>query len=205
MVTELTTLAACKLTAQAIASIYKGAKTISDVFLARKIEKFAEEPFSEKSKEYINSMDVNKFEELQEQIIHSLTHAESVLKALYVKNLTSAYCENKIDWSTFCRMNFVLGQIYTMDLISLVKFYNYEHDEEVTQNKLNQFAGLGLVGISNIYDAEGMSLSGMYPQNEFGRKFIDCVLLDLDKESKKRIEDRQNAMMKAAKPFIRKK
>ena len=131
MVTELTTLAACKLTAQAIASIYKGAKTISDVFLARKIEKFAEEPFSEKSKEYINSMDVNKFEELQEQIIHSLTHAESVLKALYVKNLTSAYCENKIDWSTFCRMNFVLGQIYTMDLISLVKFYNYEHDEEV--------------------------------------------------------------------------
>ena len=80
-------------------------------------------------------MSPDKFEELQEQIIHSITQAESVVKARYIKNLTEAYCEERIDWLTFCRMNFILNQIYTFDLKSLVMFYNDETAEKLTDEK----------------------------------------------------------------------
>ncbi len=190
MVTELTTLAACKLTAQAIASMYKGAKTISDVFLARKIEKFAEEPFSEKSLLYINNLDAQKFERLQEQLIHALTHAETAVKALYVKNLTEAHCRGDIDWLTFCRMNHILRQIFTFDLKPLAMFYNHERPEniedEITQNKLNFFAQLGLVDYTNILDGSGKE--PMFEPNEFGKKFIKCAIPDLDLASKNRAD-----------------
>lgn len=193
-----TTLSACKLTAQAVMCMYKGAKKISDIFLTRKIEKFAEKPFSEKSQQYIDGLDTTKFEQLQEQIIHALTHAESTIKAIYIKNLTEAHCRQEIDWITFCRMNHVLNQIFTFDLRLLVMFYNNEKAEEkcdeITQNKLNLFAQCGLVDYSNILDANGATLRDMFLLNDFGRKFIVCALPDLDELSKKNAHKQFNDM-----------
>lgn len=198
----IATLETCKLTSQALLDMYKGVKTISDVFLARKIEKFAEEPFSEKSQKFIDEMEREKFQELQDQIIHALTQAESTIKAMYLKKMTEAYCEKRIDWLTFCRMTFILGQIFTFDFESLVKFYNYEFDGDVTQNKLMLFAQLGLVN-SNINDEGDVSMCDAFSRNNFGRIFIECVLSDLDESLKKRIEDRRQAALKGVHPFKR--
>ena len=142
-------------------------------------------------------MNPDKFEELQEQIIHSITQAESVIKAIYIKNLTKAYCEEKINWLTFCRMNFILNQIYTFDLKSLVMFYNDEIAkdiaDEMTQNKMNFFAQLGLMDYTNIHDAMGES--PLFEKNEFGRLFIECVVPDLDEESQKKVQENQKTML----------
>lgn len=191
-------LKACKLTATVIVNMYKGAQAISDIFLTRKIEKFAEKSFSEESKKYIEEMSDEKFEQFLEQIIHTLTHAETVIKAMYVKNLTEAYCNQKINWNTFCRMNFIIGQIYTFDLKSLVLFYNEDtpeiEEDEITQNKLNHFAQLGLLDYTNISDAMGET--PMFETNDFGKKFIECALPDLDELSKKRVKEKTDFMMK---------
>ena len=191
-------LKASKLTANAVVSMYRGAATISNIFLAKKIEKFGKAPFSKRGKKFIRDMNPDKFEKLQEQIIHSLTQAESVLKALYIKKLTEAYCEEKINWSTFCRMNFILNQIYTFDLKSLVMFYNDEiakdFADEMTQNKMNFFAQLGLMDYTNIHDAMGER--PMFEKNEFGQKFIECVAPDLNDASKKRVHEEEESMLK---------
>jgi hypothetical protein len=190
-------LKASKLTANAVVSMYRGAATISNIFLAKKIEKFGKAPFSKRGKKFIRDMNPDKFEKLQEQIIHSLTQAESVLKALYIKKLTEAYCEEKINWLTFCRMNFILNQIYTFDLKCLVMFYNDEIAkdiaDEMTQNKMNFFAQLGLMDYTNIHDAMGES--PLFEKNEFGRLFIECVVPDLDEESPKKVQENQKTML----------
>lgn len=195
-------LETCKITAQAVRAMYESAKIASNVFLARKIKKFAEEPFSEKSRKFIDEMEREKFQELQDQIIHALTQAESTIKAMYLKKMTEAYCEKRIDWLTFCRMTFILGQIFTFDFESLVKFYNYEFDGDVTQNKLMLFAQLGLVD-SNINDEGDVSMCDAFSRNNFGRIFIECVLSDLDESLKKRLEDRRQAALKGVHPFKR--
>ena len=190
-------LEASKLTAKAVVQMYKGAKSLSDIFLTKKIENFGNAPFSEKAQKFIEEMNPDKFEELQEQIIHSITQAESVIKAIYIKNLTKAYCEEKITWQAFCRMNFILSQIYTFDIKSLVMFYNDETannvTDEMTQNKMNFFAQLGLMDYTNIQDAMGES--PMFEKNEFGQKFIECVAPDLNDASKKRVHEEEESML----------
>ena len=187
-------LKACQITAGAVSELYKGSKALSDKFLMRKIEAFAKEPFSEKSKKFINKIDADKFEEIQEQIIHVLTQAESVIKALYAKRLTEAYCEQNIDWSTYCRMSFILSQVFTYDFVALVKYYNNEFDCEVTQNKLNQFAQLGLIDY-NLYGDNDTPWAYKFLPNDLGRSFIRCVLFDIDANLKTKIEDKRKVAL----------
>jgi len=183
MSATLATLSTCKLTAQTVMCMYNAAKIASNLFLTHKIENFAKEPFSEKSLNYISEMDQSKFEELEQQIIHALTHAESVVKAIYVKNLTEAHCRGDIDWLTFCRMNFILSQTFTFDLKTLVLYYNDEISEEITTNRMYFFAQLGLVDYTHAMSTE---VHDLFNKNDFGANFIKCALPQLNEESKKR-------------------
>ena len=187
-------LKACQITAAAVLDLYKGSKMLSDAFLMRKIEQFAKEPFSEKSKKFIACMDADKFEKIQEQIIYAITQAESISKALYAKRLVEAYCEQNIDWSTYCRMNFILCQVFSHDFVALVTYYNNELDSEVTQNKLNQFAQLGLVDY-NLYGDDELPWEYKFLRNDLGRNFIRCVLFDVDANLKTKIENKRRAIL----------
>jgi hypothetical protein len=112
-------------TLSALASLYKGADAINSRFIVKKIAKFSEKPFDEKVvQDYINSIDIYRWEEIQDAIIHQLTQAESVVKAIYERNLVEALLARKISDADFWRMNFVLQHLYTFDINDLVRLYN---------------------------------------------------------------------------------
>ena len=176
------------------------AKTAHNHFLENKILKFAENPLSEESRKFFEDLaqkDGKQLEKIIDQVIHSLTKAESILKATYLRNLLDALCQGKIDWGEFFRMNFILNQSFTCDLESLVMFYNGELTAnpayEITQNKMNHFAQLGLADFTNAMSTE---VNDLFEKNEFGKKFIECALPDLDELSKKRCQEKTDFMMK---------
>ena len=179
--------------------LYTAAKTAENTFLMHKIQKFEENPLSEKSQKFLDELDEkdgNKLVEIQEQIIHTLTQSESILKAICLKNLLNALCQGKVDWSTFFRMNYTLNQIFTYDLRVLVMYYTNEEEtdvEQFTQNNLNHFAQLGLVDYNNTLDANGISLKDMFPKNKFGKSFVENVLTHLYELSEKRATEQFDA------------
>jgi hypothetical protein len=93
-------------TLSALASLYKGADAINSRFIVKKIAKFSEKPFDEKVvQDYINRIDIYRWEEIQDAIIHQLTQAESVVKAVYERNLVEALLTRMISDADFGRMN----------------------------------------------------------------------------------------------------
>ena len=175
------------------------AKTAHNRFLENKILKFEENPLSEEGQKFFEDLaqrDGAQLEKIIDQVIHSLTQAESILKATYLRNLLDALCQGKIDWGEFFRMNFILNQSFTCDLESLVMFYNDELTTnpayEITQNKMNHFAQLGLADFTNRMSTE---VNDLFETNEFGKKFIECALPDVDKRSKERVNKRMDDMV----------
>lgn len=179
---------------KSLKAVYDFSQKASNFFLTKKIDAFNENPQSEKSKEFWAKLkdDHQEFEKIMELLIHHLISAESTVKAKYIRNLVDSYSEGKIDWLMFCRMNFILSQIYTFDLEKLVHTY-YGYSSEVDNSYKERFFTLGLldhkvkylVGEESVTKEDLNDLEIEYEENELGKIFIDCVLL---KEKERIIE-----------------
>ena len=162
-------------TLSALASLYKGCVAVNSRFLVKKIEKFSEKPFDEDVvRNFVNGMDANRWEEIQDLIIHQLTQAESVIKAIYERNLVEALLTRKISDAEFWKMNFVLQHLYTFDISELKQFYNDGYCSEENK-KVFLFYGL-LKDAGNLSVEDGAAVIGqLYEKSEFGNKFVEAI------------------------------
>lgn len=176
-----TTLTALK----AVKTFYDAASYARNRFLMKKIEAFGADPQNETSKEFLCSLSLEKFEELQDILMHSLNSAETVVKAMYLRKLMNALCEKRITWLQFGKMNFILNQIYTFDLVKLVKFY-HGNKSEIGENDKERFFTLGLLnhktnlfgGNDTVTKKDLKKLEIEYECNDLGQLFIDCILFE---------------------------
>lgn len=100
----LSILTETKKTLSALATLYKRCVAINNRFLVKKTEKFSEKPFDETTiKDFVEGIDINHWEEIQDVVIHQLTQAESVIKALYERNLVEALLTKKLQMVNFGR------------------------------------------------------------------------------------------------------
>lgn len=162
-------------TLSALATLYKGCVAINSRFIVKKIEKFSERPFDEDVvKGFIEKIDINRWEEIQDLVIHQLTQAESVIKAIYERNLVEALLTKRISDAEFWRMNFVLQHLYTFDISELIKLY--DGGDCPVQMKVS-FSFYGILDDSGLHDeGEGtLSLSSIYTINDFGKKFVESI------------------------------
>lgn len=162
-------------TLSALATIYKGAVAINNRFIVKKIVKFSEKPFDEKVvQDYVKSIDIYHWEEIQDAIIHQLTQAESVVKAGYERNLVEALLTRKITDADFWRMNFVLQHLYTLDINDVVRLYN---GESCTEEKKKMFLLYGLLDDKGItkFENKSMIIGQQSSTNEFGKKFVEAI------------------------------
>lgn len=112
-------------TLSAVASLYRECIAINSRFLVKKIEKFSEKPFKEEDiRKFISGIDIYKWEEIEDAVIHQLTQAESLVKATYERNLVEALLTHEISDSEFWRMNFILQHLYSLDIEGLINLYN---------------------------------------------------------------------------------
>ena len=162
-------------TLSALASLYKGADAINSRFIVKKIAKFSEKPFDEKVvHDYVNSIDMDRWEEIQDSIIHQLTQAESVVKACYERNLVEALLTRKISDADFGRMNFILQHLYISDFIELMRLYEGGICSE-EKKKMFLFYGL-LDDGGNLDEVDGMAIFGqLYKNNGFGKNFVEAI------------------------------
>lgn len=162
-------------TLSALASLYKGAADINSRFIVKKIAKFSEKPFDEKVvQDYVNSIDIYRWEEIQDAIIHQLTQAESVVKAIYERNLVEALLTRKISDGDFWRMNFILQHLYTFDINDLARLYNEGSCSEENK-KMFLFYGL-LDDGGNLRVKDGRGIIGQfYEKNDFGKRFVEAI------------------------------
>ena len=162
-------------TLSTLATIYKGAESISNRFIVKKILKFSEKPFDEKVvQDYVNSIDIDRWEEIQDTIVHQLTQAESVVKACYERNLVEALLTRKISDADFGRKNFILQHLYTSDIIELMRLYN---GGTCSDEKKKMFLFYGLLddgGNLNVVDGRGI-IGQFYKKNEFGKNFVEAI------------------------------
>ena len=158
-----------------LASMYNGAEAIKNRFIVKKIVKFSEKPFDENVvQDYVNSIDMDRWEEIQDTIIHQLTQAESVIKACYERNLVEALLTRKITDADFGRMNFILQHLYTSDIIELMRLYN---GGSCTEEKKKMFLFYGLLDDKGITKFEnGRMIIGQRSSiNDFGKNFVDAI------------------------------
>ena len=162
-------------TLSALASLYKGAADINSRFIVKKIAKFSEKPFDEKVvQDYINSIDIYRWEEIQDAIIHQLTQAESVVKAIYERNLVEALLTRKISDGDFWRMNFILQHLYTFDIDDLVRLYSGDSCSE-EKKKMFLFYGLLEDGGMTKFENGSMNIGQQSSTNDFGMKFVEAI------------------------------
>ncbi len=117
--------------------------------------------------------------------MHSLNSAETVVKAMYLRKLMNALCEKRITWLQFGKMNFILNQIYTFDLVKLAKFY-HGNKSEIDENDKERFFTLGLLnhktnlfgGNDTVTKKDLKKLEIEYECNDLGQLFIDCILFE---------------------------
>ena len=162
-------------TLSVLASLYKGCVSINNHFLVKKIEKFSEKPFDEDVVEnFINSIDSEHWEKIQDLVIHQLTQAESVIKALYERNLVDTLLTKKISDGEFWRMNFVLQHLYTFDIDELIKLYD---GVDCSDDKKKNFAFYSLLKDDGITDftEECLTIGQKYALNDFGKKFVESI------------------------------
>jgi hypothetical protein len=171
----LSFLDASKKTLAAIATLYKGAVAINSRFIVKKIAVFSEKPFDENVvHDYVNSIDINRWEEIQDAIIHQLTQAESIIKAIYERNLVEALLTRKITEAEFWRMNFALQHLYTFDINDLVQFYN---GGSCSEEKKKMFLFYGLLDDKGItkFESGRMIIGQQSSPNDFGKKFVEAI------------------------------
>ena len=162
-------------TLSALASLYKGCVAVNSRFLLKKIEKFSEKPFDEDVvKNFVEGVDVSRWEEIQDAVIHQLTQAESVIKAIYERNLVESLLIRKITDDEFWRMNFVLQHLYTFDMGDLIKLYD---GVDCTKDQKKTFAFYQLLKDDSGPALEGKALvhRQYYLLNEFGKKFVESI------------------------------
>lgn len=162
-------------TLSALVSLYKGCVAINSRFLVKKIEKFSEKPFDEDVvRNFVNGIGVNRWEEIQDLVIHQLTQAESVVKAIYERNLVESLLTRRITDAEFWRMNFVLQHLYTFDIGELVQLYN---GGSCSEEKKNVFLFYGLLDDDGIMKLENGHLNmGQHSSpNDFGKKFVESI------------------------------
>lgn len=171
----LSIIPGAKKTLSALATLYNGCKAINDRFVVKKIEKFSEKPFDENVvKNFIEEIDISRWEEIQDSVIHLLTHAETVVKAVYERNLVEALLTKKITDDEFWKMNFALQHLYTLDIGDLVHLYS---GESCSEDKKRNFAFYGLLkdkGITS-FASNALTIGQHYALNDFGKKFVDAV------------------------------
>jgi hypothetical protein len=182
-------------TLKGIAQLYKGAEHVSNRFLMKKIEAFCKEPQSELSKKFLESLSREKFEDLQDLLMHTLNSAESVLKSMYLRKLMNSLCEGKIKWLEFGKMNFILSQIYTFDLTKIAEFY-YGDKFKIGINDIERFFTLGLLNHKTKYLSEDKTVTKedietKYEENDLGHLFIECILFEEKKKIAKQFADDQ--------------
>lgn len=171
-------------TIKALVEIYKGAKSVSDIFLMKKINAFYEDgDFNEELVDALQKKSIQEWETIQDSIMHSLTHAETIDKARYTRFLVESLLENRVDYDTFMRFNFILQQLYSFDIPKIVEIkYNVEKNTNLCERLLT----LGLVLKEALEYHEGtLSIVNKYQITELGNKFIEVFLSDLDCEYKK--------------------
>lgn len=162
-------------TLSALATLYKGAVAINSRFIVKKIAAFSEKPFDEKIvQDYVNSIDINRWEEIQDAIIHQLTQAESVVKALYERNLVESLLTHKISDAEFWKMNFILQHLYTFDVGDLIKLYD---GADCSKDQKKIFTFYQLLNHDNGRTIEGhtLVLHDDYLLNDFGKKFVESI------------------------------
>ena len=170
--------------------LYEAAKYAKNRFLMKKIEAFGANPQSESSKKFLCTLTPEKFEELQDLLMHSLNSAETVIKATYLRKLMNALSEGRINWQQFGKMNFILNQIYTFDLEKLAEFY-HGIKSKIDKNDKERFFTLGLLnhktnhlwGNDTITKKDLKELETKYECNDLGQLFVDSILF----EEKRRI------------------
>lgn len=171
----LSIISGTKKTLSVLASLYKGCVAINNHFLVKKIEKFSEKPFDENVVDnFVKSIDIEHWEEIQDLIIHQLTQAESVIKALYERNLVDALLTKKISDGEFWRMNFVLQHLYTFDVGELIKLYDGV-DCSVSLKESFSFYGLLHASGAHYVGNGALSLASVYTITEFGKKFVESI------------------------------
>jgi len=159
----------------ALATLYKSCVAINSRFIVKKIEKFSEKPFDPKVVEgYIKNIGIYHWEEIQDVVIHQLTQAESVVKAVYERNLVEALLTRKITENEFWRMNFVLQHLYTFDIGDLIKLYN---GVDCSKDQKKAFALYQLLKDDSGPVLEGKALVHRqdYLLNDFGKKFVESI------------------------------
>lgn len=162
-------------TLSALASLYKGCVAVNSRFLVKKIEKFSEKPFDEDVvRNFVNGIDVNRWEEIQDLVIHQLTQSESVIKALYERNLVESLLVKKISDGEFWRMNFILQHLYTFDIGDLIKLYD---GADCSKDQKKTFAFYQLLKDDSGPVLEGNALVPRqdYLLNDFGKKFVESI------------------------------
>jgi hypothetical protein len=160
----------------ALATLYKSCIAINSRFIVKKIEKFGEKPFDSKVvDDYINSIDISLWEEIQDSIIHLLTQAESVVKAVYERNLVESLLTRKITEAEFWKMNFILQHLYTFDINELVQLYN---GGSCSEEKKKVFLFYGLLDDDGItkFENECLNIGQQSSPNDFGKKFVEAIM-----------------------------
>ena len=178
--TALTALKAIKL-------LYDAACYAKNRFLIKKIEAFGADPQTESSKEFLRSLTSEKFEELQDLLIHSLNSAETLEKAKFLRRLMTSLCEGKINWQQFGKMNFILNQIYTFDLIKLAEFY-HGNKSKIDNNDKERFFTLGLLNHKTNHlwgndtvtkkDLKELEIIGEHSKNVYFNKYCKSIFMN---------------------------
>lgn len=162
-------------TLSALATLYKGCVAVNSRFLVKKIEKFSEKPFDEEVvRNFVEGIDINRWEEIQDLVIHQLTQAESIVKAIYERNLVEALLTRKISDAEFWKMSFALQHLYTFDIEDLMRLYS---NGTCSEDKKKNFAFYGLLKDDGITDfSEGnLTIGQKYTLNDFGKKFVESI------------------------------
>lgn len=159
----------------AIFNLYEGCNEVRDRFLIKKIIKFSEKKFDENIvHNFIESIDIDCWENIQEIVIHQLIQAESVVKAIYIRNLVEALLIRKITQKEFWKMNFVLQHLFTFDIEDLIGYYG---DGECTKEQKKLFSLYELLTdeTGQSFQGETLFFSEGYSKNEFGAKFVEAI------------------------------
>ncbi|WP_295681223.1 hypothetical protein [uncultured Fibrobacter sp.] len=162
-------------TLSALASLYKEAEIIKSRHIVKKIAKFSEKPFDEKIiQDYVNSIGIDRWEEIQDIVIHQLTQAESVVKAIYERNLVESLLTRRITDAEFWRMNFILQHLFTFDIGDLVKLYD-GIDCSKEQKKTFAFYQLLKDDSGQVLEGNALVFRQGFLLNDFGKKFVEAV------------------------------
>lgn len=168
---------------KALVDLYKGAQSISNYFLMKKIDAFYEKgDFDEKLVKDLQEKSIQEWETVQDSIMHSLTHAETIDKARYTRLLTESLLKKEINHENFMRFNFILQQLYSFDIPKIVEI---KYKIEKNSNLCERLLTLGLTSKVNLKHHENtLSLVNEYEITPLGDRFINVFLSDLDSKYK---------------------